>query len=394
VPAPPLHGYRVAREDDFDFLSPAYRALYERSDATLFQEPVWLDRLYRTLAGARDARPTVVTVRRAGSGPDDRLVGVLPLVRRCRHGVQRLEFADLGVCDYAAPVLDREHVTAMLSDVAVRRDIRTSLRHFDLLQVERLAGSGVRMAELVGASVTRRHSYDTFPIALPTTRSQWPYQGLDQGMTRRLVRGHKRLRTRGGVTLRVVADAGEVDAVMERLRVFRQERFSESRAVDLVQDPDCFEFYRRAARDGILRGGPAQLSVLEVGGEPAAVALDLVDAHRHLHLLVGYDVVRLRTHSLGLLIVAELIRSAIMQGRHTFDLTVGNEAYKSDFGARATPMYSIRIAVTARGHVAAAATDVDALGRRVVKRGLAVAAPLAARVRSRLRRAGRTPAGT
>lgn len=373
--------YLVAREDDFDFLAPAYRALHERSTATLFQDPVWLDRLYRTLAGARRARPVVVTVRLVEPGREARLVGVLPLVRRRRHGVRRLEFADLGVCDAVAPVLDREHAAALLSDVTVRRDVRTALGRFDLLQVERLAGSGAELATLVGASGTRRHSYDSHAITLPSTPSGWPDEVLDPSMVRHLERKRRRLRPKGGAALRLVTDVGEVDALMELMRTFRRDRFSDRRAVDLVQDPDCFEFYRRAAHDGIVRGGPAQLAVLDVGGEPAAVALDLVDADRHVFLLVGYDVARLRNYSLGLLIVDELIRAAIADGLRTFDLTVGNEGYKSDFGARPTPMHAVRVTATARGRAAAAASDLDAMGRRVAKWGLRVAARLTERAR-------------
>ena len=201
-------------------------------------------------------------------------------------------------------------------------------------------------------------------------------------MVRHLERKRKRLRPKGGAALRLVTDAGEVDALMERMRAFRRDRFADRRAVDLVQDPDCFEFYRRAAHDGVVGGGPTQLAVLDVGGEPAAIALDLVDAEQHVFLLVGYDVARLRNYSLGLLIVDDLIRSAIADGLHTFDLTVGNEGYKRDFGAHPTPMHAIRVAATARGRAAAAAADLDAAGRRVAKRGLALKARLAERTKA------------
>ncbi|MDQ4051569.1 MAG: GNAT family N-acetyltransferase [Actinomycetota bacterium] len=384
--------YRVARQDDFDFLSPAYQALYDRSPATLFQHPVWLDRLYGTLAVARNAQPVVVTVRDAERDAQDELVGVLPLVRRRRRGIRRLEFADLGVCDYAAPVLDREHIDALLSDSTACRDIRTSLGRFDLLQVERLAGSGAAMATLVDATATRRHSYDTHPITLPSTPAGWPDEIADANLIRRLERSRKRLRPRGGATLRLVTDTAEVDALMERMQGFRRDRFSGRRAVDLVQDPDCFEFYRRAAHDGIVGGGPTQLAVLDVGGEPAAIALDLADADQHLYVLVGYDIARLRNCSLGLVIVDELIRSAVADGLRTFDLTVGNEGYKSDFGARPTPMYAVRVAATVRGRAAAAAADLDAVARGMAKRGLAAQARLVGRARAtRSRKHGKAP---
>jgi CelD/BcsL family acetyltransferase involved in cellulose biosynthesis len=384
--------YRVAREEDFDFLSPAFRALYDRSTtATLFQHPMWLHRLYGSLAGARRARPVVVTVRLAEPGAPDSLVGVLPLVQRRRYGVRRVEFADLGVCDHAAPVLDREHAAGVLSDAAVRRDVRACLGRFDLLQVDRLTGSAAEMAALVGAGVTRRHPYDSHSIALPPAGSGWPGGVLDPHLVRHLERKRKRLRPKGGLALRTVTDAGEVDELMRRMQSFRRDRFADRRAVDLVQDPDCFEFYRRVAHDGVVAGGPSRLAVLDVGGEPGAIALDLVDAERHVFLLVGYDVARLRNYSLGLLIVDELIRAAIEEGQRTFDLTVGNEGYKSDFGARPTPMHAVRVTATARGWMAAAALDLEALARRSAKQGLAVAARIG-EARTRAAATSRVPA--
>jgi CelD/BcsL family acetyltransferase involved in cellulose biosynthesis len=321
----------------------------------------------------------VVTIRAADSGC---LVGVLPLVQRRRYGLRRLEFADLGVCDYAAPVLDRSHAAALVADPAVRRGVRAALGRFDLLQVDRLAGSGVEAAALLGASAPRRHPYDAHAIALPANGAGWPGDVLGPSMIRRLEQKRKRVRPKGGATLRMARDVAEVDELMERMRGYRRDRFADRRAVDLVQDPACFEFYRRAAADGIAAGGPARLAVLEVGGEPAAVALDLADADRHLFVLVGYDVVRLRNCSLGLLIVDELVRSAVAAGLHTFDLTVGDEPYKADFGASPTPMYAVRLAATSRGRVAAAVADVGAAARRSAKRALAAGE----QVRSQLRR--------
>ncbi len=359
--------YLVAREDDLDFLAPDYRALHGRSDATLFQDPVWLERLYSTLAPSRRARRAVVTIRRAADG---HLVGVLPLARFRRWGVRRVTMADLGVCDHAAPVLDREHAAALVADPVVCRGIRTAIGPFDLLEVERLTDVAATRV-LLGASTTRRHSYATHAIPLPATSEAWPDTVLDPTMVRRLEQKRKRLRPKGGATLRVVDDPAEVDHLMERMRGFRRDRFADRRAVDLMQEPAYFEFYRQAAHDGVARGGPARLSVLDVGGEPAAITLDLVDREQHVFVLVGYDVVRLRNCSLGLVVVDELVRAAIAEGQHTFDLTVGDEPYKADFGARPTPMHSIRVAATVRGRAAAAVGDLDVVARRHAKRALA-----------------------
>src|SRR5579859_3486382 len=96
-------GNEVAVEPHFDFRSEEYCSLLGRSHATAFQTALWLETLYRDVAPAFGAEPVIVTVRDSGSGE---LLLVLPLVRRRRHQVTFIEFADFGVCDYLRPVYD------------------------------------------------------------------------------------------------------------------------------------------------------------------------------------------------------------------------------------------------------------------------------------------------
>src|SRR5262245_179752 len=105
----------VAVEPEFDFQSPEYRDLFTHSRATAFQHPVWLDTLYRRLLPAVQAEPLIVVVRYAADGG---LALVLPLVRR-RYGTLRtIEFADLGVSDYACPIGMDAAIETILSDRA------------------------------------------------------------------------------------------------------------------------------------------------------------------------------------------------------------------------------------------------------------------------------------
>lgn len=176
--------------------------------------------------------------------------------------------------------------------------------------------------------------------------------GLDPAFVRHLDRKYKRLRPKGGACLRVVTDPDEVDGLLEVLRDFRAARFRERRGIDLLQDPDCFAFYREVAHDGTAGKGPAVLAVLEVGGRPAAITLDLLQPDRELYLVVGYDFEKLRNYSLGLLIVDQLAQAAIARGQPYLDLTVGDEPYKADFGAVRRSLFQIRHARTVLGHVA------------------------------------------
>jgi len=361
--------HAVQREDDFDFLSAEYADLHAAAGATAFQHGVWLDRLYATLAPARGASRLVVTVRREGTGE---LLLVLPLVRSGRL-LRTVTFADLGVADYNAPVVSpalRDELRHDASAAAVRGSVRDVLGRFDLLRVDRVAGAADAVVDLLAGARVRRHHYDTHLVALPATSEAWR-GSLDAKFVRHLDRKYRRLRPRGELSLRPVTDPAEVEPLMERMRAFRRARFSGRRAVDLVQDDVAFAFYCDVARESVRRGGPGRLVALEVGGEPAAVALDLVEPDRELFLLVGYDVERLRNYSLGLLVVDRIAVAAIEGGRSVLDLTVGDEAYKADFGARPLPLHQVRVPRTVRGRLAMHGQDTWLASRQLAKRLLA-----------------------
>jgi CelD/BcsL family acetyltransferase involved in cellulose biosynthesis len=356
-----MTGYIVAREDDFEFRSPEYTALYDRSRATPFQHPVWLSSLYEVLAPCRKAQKQVVTVR----GEDGRIVLVLPFVRRRFGPLRIIEYADLGVNDYAAPVLDCDEVASLAADRQVSKEIRRMLGRFDLLRIDRVADSPDLMLSLITGATAKRHAYDTHIVDLPKNAEAWRAQ-LDPKFLRHLERKYKRLRPKGERRLRIIEDVAEVENLMERMQTFRAARFAEHRGTDLVQDPDCFRFYSAVARASV-ENGPGNLAVLEVAAEPAAVALNLIDRDRDIYVLVGYDVERLRNYSLGLLIVDELVQYAIGRQQAYFDLTVGDEPYKADFGARPRPVFEIRVQRTLLGRIFVISRTVYLRARQLAK---------------------------
>jgi CelD/BcsL family acetyltransferase involved in cellulose biosynthesis len=354
--------YQVARDDGFDFCSAEYADLFERSEATPFQHPVWLHHLYDVLAPRVGADRRVVTIRR----PDGTLAGVLPMVLRRRFGIRRLEYADLGVNDYAAAVLDRDVPEALRRDGELGRTVRESLGTFDTLRIQRTTASAEVLASLIGGGRIVPHHYSSHVVPLPGSADAWR-KGLRPDFARHLERKYKRLRPKGPLRVRVVTDPAEVDDVMARLREFRAARFTERGGVDLMQRPDYDVFYRRVAAAMTDSHSPGRLAVLEVGEQVAAVAFDLEHRDRELFLLVGYDVQKLRNYSLGLLIVDELVLAAIDRGHRFFDLTVGDEPYKADFGAVPEPLYEVRTTRTALGTIDLIASDVYLWLRRRAK---------------------------
>src|SRR5918911_1939927 len=121
----PSNTFDIAIEPSFDFLSPEYAELFDRSAATAFQHPVWLHSLYTRLAPATGATALVVVVRRRASGA---LAMVLPLLRIRRGPIRTIEFADLRVSDYLAPVCSPEVFADLLEDEHACAEIRRLVR--------------------------------------------------------------------------------------------------------------------------------------------------------------------------------------------------------------------------------------------------------------------------
>lgn len=356
----------VQVENGFDLHGAEYAQLYARSAATLFQHPLWLHELYTTLAPTVDAEPLIVTGRDQDTGT---LALVLPLVRRREALARRVEFADLGVCDYAMPVVDRA-LDGTPDAAALAPAIRETIGSTDLLVIDKVPGDAHTVATLLGSKSIRRHPYDTHPISLGSSPEQWRAR-LDPEFIRHLERKRERVGRRKRVlALRELASSEEVDGAFERMREFRQDRFADRRAIDLMQDPRYYDFYLSVARASADDGGPGSTSILTINDEIVGVSFMLVDDERDVGVLVGYDVAQYRNYSLGLLIVDELIAVSFANGKGFHDLTLGHEGYKLSFGAAREPMHSVRIPLTVRGHAARAAADRETQARQLAKRVL------------------------
>lgn len=100
-------------------------------------------------------------------------------------------------------------------------------------------------------------------------------------------------------------------------------------------------FFRRLA-DEFLEEGTFRLTFLEAGGERLAGAIGFRDRDRFLLYNSSYDHARSRVAP-GMVLVAELIASAIEEGRRELDLLKGDLPYKYRFGARSRRVARLRL---------------------------------------------------
>ena len=66
------------------------------------------------------------------------IVLLLPLVKHREKGLSVISFADFGVADYNAPLIDPDHTFDPRATKALMQDIRKSLPSADLLKLEKI----------------------------------------------------------------------------------------------------------------------------------------------------------------------------------------------------------------------------------------------------------------
>jgi CelD/BcsL family acetyltransferase involved in cellulose biosynthesis len=200
----PGNTFDIAIEQGFDFLSPDYAALFDNSAATAFQHPLWLDSLYTRLASHAGATPLVVVVRHRPAGT---LAMVLPLLRVRRGPIRSVEFADLRVSDYQAPVCSPQIFSELLKDESACAEIRCLVRPFDLLRMTKLPDGRLPIENLLAAP--RRIAMDTnaYATVLVAPFEQWRTSALDRSYQKELAKKSRQLQKKGSLSFSCCSDS-------------------------------------------------------------------------------------------------------------------------------------------------------------------------------------------
>jgi CelD/BcsL family acetyltransferase involved in cellulose biosynthesis len=352
-----------------------WRALERGGHATMFQRFDWLAPWYA--AAARDGRatPEIVAVRRGASGP---LVMLLPLARRRERGVDLVEFADLGLTDYCAPVL------APL-DVLNERDAGEALA----AALGAITCDLFRATKLVPTVGGRRNPFldlpglEVSPLAAHglDLERDFPAQAarvFDRDFHKDLQRILRKIEKEKGKPRLIVAETeAQARGLFDLMVEMRRARFGALGRTCVFTDAVWHDFYR----DVFARAGTGHLvAALEAGGEIVAVDL-MVEYNDALHVLAGAFQMDegWRKYSLGNVLTYLEMAWAAERGLGVFDLTIGAEAYKFRFGVRALPLHDYERVGRARGLVAHARfkakaelrrrPKLEAILRRVLGRG-------------------------
>ncbi|MBW7969642.1 GNAT family N-acetyltransferase [Bradyrhizobium sp. BR 10289] len=328
--------FDVAVEPAFDFLSPEYAELFVGSAATAFQHPLWLHSLYTKLAFHAGAEPLVIVARRRATGA---LAMVLPLLRIRRGPIRTVEFADLRVSDYLAPVCSPEVFSDLLRDADACAEIRGLVRPFDLLRMTKLPDGRLAIENLLAAP--RRVVMDTnaYATVLVAPFEQWRTSALERSYQKELAKKYRQLQRKGALTFSCCDDSASVRDALDVMRKFRGPRFQSQGDGDLLQRPEYYDFYSDVAVRGL--GSFVRLYAMKMDDQVIAAVLGLCHQSSFLVIMSAFDIDGYKSQSLGALMFEQVARDCIERGDRMLDFTIGDEPYKRLFGAQPSPMWTV-----------------------------------------------------
>lgn len=298
---------------------------------------------------------TVGIIRRRG---DPRPLLLLPLVRERRQGLRVLTLPDRGVSDYHAALVSSDFPSDRATADCLWQALVAALPPADLLAIERMLPAS---AERLGLDRhSRRSAFTAHAMPLDADFATLRERRFDPSTGRRLVRNRRKLENKGKLTFDFVT-GNDAIADLDRLLAWRRQRFQEFNdpAGEAIQS----EFYNRLLRNGSI----ARVGRLRLDGEMIGGCLGVVADGRILLLAVAYDL-HFANWAPGLLTLESCLAEAVKLGLIVFDLTIGDETYKTVFGVETVELLEYRRPLSVRGRVTLAVLDLKPLVKRALTR--------------------------
>jgi CelD/BcsL family acetyltransferase involved in cellulose biosynthesis len=337
------HVCLVRAVDSLDFTGADFRRLHASADATVFQSPEWLEGLYRVLLPTLPVTPCIVTVHGQADG---RLMLVLPLVRRRIGLLDVIEFPDFDVSNYGGGIVSQTDRICLADDPALAAAIARAIGPFDLFLARKVLPDHLWVGKLIaGIRSTPReychHVLDTgHRVGNPPRLSRRSFHG---GIARKL----GRLRRDHHVELTRAATASDVADRIERLDTWTLRRYGRG----LACCKQSLTTLLGASAVTPEASASAHVYALLVDGEPAAIITGLSGRGTFCAVMTGFDD-RFARDSVGLIAFRELIGRRTELGDLSFDFSLGDQTYKSLFGARSLPVHMLTAAGSWRGAIA------------------------------------------
>jgi CelD/BcsL family acetyltransferase involved in cellulose biosynthesis len=311
--------------------------------STSFQHKRWFEAWY----GAFDSvSPLIAMIHDATT---HREVALVPLIRRVQRGIRLVEFADLDLTDYNAPLLGRDAPGDEAGARALCQALVAALRKLpegaDLLRMQKMpAFIGGRPNPFV--SLGRMGSCSLNGNLVETDDDFDAYRTSIKKM--QLPRSWRVFNRYPGAAFEIV---DKVDEALKLLDLMDTQQHARMQCLGLpfnLNEGARAQFYRNLVTNG-LQEGFAVVSSLKCNEGIVATVLGIRQEKTFIFLRISNAGRRWSHCSPSRLIVERTMTALHQDGVRTFDLSVGNYAFKRRFGAVPLPLTDVSIALGWRG---------------------------------------------
>ncbi|MBX9934256.1 MAG: GNAT family N-acetyltransferase [Methylobacterium sp.] len=371
---------------DLASASHLWRSLQEAGACTAYQRLEWVESLVAHLMPGSGASLLVIEVGDAASG---RPLMLVPLVRLKRRGYSTIQWLDLGVCDYAAPILAPGTALSAAEAAQAWDAVRAVLPKVDLVRITRIPQDIFGLPNPLALLPAAR--------TIPLKASGIVLEGDAETVIKRtcsastgkdIVRRRKRVASLGQVRFVEARTPEEAGRIFDVLLRQRRERFRELGRFDLLDRPEVVAFYRdvalRSVPDGLVR-----VFGIEVNGEWIATAYGLEHGGAFHGILLAIAGEAWKPLAPGILIAAEIMEWSRRNGLTYLDFTIGDLPYKNSFRPISRDLMEVAEARSLRGHLVLGIERAQVGAKAALQRHPALFERLR-EVRQRLRRLGKT----
>jgi CelD/BcsL family acetyltransferase involved in cellulose biosynthesis len=315
---------------------------------TPFQGPQWIDAWYRAFAGVDHVEPLIAIISDAATGEQ---VALLPLIRRMQKGIRIVEFADLSLTDYNAPILAAAPRHAIAAR-ALWRDLKAALRRMpgraDLVRLQKMPvdfdGRPNPLALLDGAGPCSLNGN------IVTTGDDFgAYRhSLERTVRKELERSWRVFTRDPAAAFKFVTDKSEALRILSTMEIQQGTRMQQLGLNFILNDETSAAFYRNLVGGGV-NNGYLVVSTLTVGEEVVATLLGIRSGSHYLMVRISNAGGKWSNCSPGRLIIERTMAALHEDGVRKFDFSIVNYAYKRRFGVAHMPLVDVSAALSWRG---------------------------------------------
>ena len=306
---------------------------------------------YETVGKQRGTNLHIVVVQDA----DDETLMLVPLCLIKNHFGTTVSFIGNGMADYLAPLV-RNDFAASLEDSSFdglwEKILGTIEVKIDMVWLDRQPVNIIGISNPISQLAHFNDANSAHALNFP--------QATDWAECARMVRSNKtvkkierrlrQLAKQGPVELIEITDAGKRQQHMNELLALKISNLNDAGTLHRMDTPEMAAFYHDLVDTPSMQKNLCHFE-LRCDGHLVASVLGLVHHKTFYYQICAFNRQEFSQYSPGLLLLYQLFDWCFARGLKRFDMTIGDEGYKSDWSNETTQMVTVAIAYSNLGRL-------------------------------------------